>query len=166
MVARPYLIRTQKTCSYECGRKLSSEKLTGRHPKGHPAWNKGISVRLSPKSEFKKGSIPWNKNVKGLHHSPETEFKKGIIPINKMKIGSIIIRSGWHKSRQPRRYIKIKDDGNVTDWEYYARYVFKQYEPLRKGYVVWHIDGRSLNDNIENLEQISRAEALYRNRWG
>ena|SRR3990167_654594 len=32
---------------------------------GH-GWNKG-----------KKGSIPWNKNLKGIHLSPITEFKKG-----------------------------------------------------------------------------------------
>lgn len=31
-----------------------------------------------------KGSIPWNKNLKGLHLSPSTEFKKGVIPKNSM----------------------------------------------------------------------------------
>lgn len=38
--------------------------------KGHPQFN--FSDKL-----FKKGHKPWNKNLKGLHHSPKTEFKKG-----------------------------------------------------------------------------------------
>lgn len=31
----------------------------------------------SPTTEFKKGIIPWNKNLKGIHLNPETEFKEG-----------------------------------------------------------------------------------------
>jgi len=34
---------------------------------------------------FKKGTIPWNKNKKGIHLSKTTEFKKGMIPWNKGK---------------------------------------------------------------------------------
>lgn len=37
------------------------------------------------KSGFKKGNIPWNKGLKGLHHSPSTEWKKGNTPWNKGK---------------------------------------------------------------------------------
>ena len=31
----------------------------------------------SPETEFKKGLIPWNNNLKGIHLSPQSEFKKG-----------------------------------------------------------------------------------------
>lgn len=63
--------------------------------KGNIPWNKGVSVRHSPKTEFKKGMIPWNKGLKketdlrvlkiaqknkGMHLSLETEFKKGHDP--------------------------------------------------------------------------------------
>jgi hypothetical protein len=34
---------------------------------------------------FKKGYIPWNKGIKGIHFSPKTEFKKGVTPWNKGK---------------------------------------------------------------------------------
>ena len=42
--------------------------------KGHIPWNKGLKgIHLSKKTEFKKGS----------HYSPKTEFKKGQSPWNK-----------------------------------------------------------------------------------
>ena len=33
--------------------------------------------RRSPLTEFKKGLVPWNKDMKGIHLSPSSEFKKG-----------------------------------------------------------------------------------------
>lgn len=41
--------------------------------------------RVSLKTEFKKGTTPWNKGLKGIHLSPNTEFKKGSTPPNKGK---------------------------------------------------------------------------------
>ncbi len=42
-------------------------------------------IRNNPNTEFKKGSIPWNKNKKGIHLSSKTEFKKGQIAPQKGK---------------------------------------------------------------------------------
>lgn len=42
-----------------------------------PAWNKGKNLRLNPKGEFKKGNIPWNKDLGGIHLSQKSEFKVG-----------------------------------------------------------------------------------------
>jgi len=39
--------------------------------------NKCAKGNKPNKTSFKKGQIPWNKNIKGIHYSPETEFKKG-----------------------------------------------------------------------------------------
>ena len=41
-----------------------------------------MSGTRAPNRQFKKGSEPWNKGLKGTHFSPETEFKKGDIPWN------------------------------------------------------------------------------------
>jgi hypothetical protein len=35
--------------------------------------------------KYKRGHIPWNKGLSGLHLSPKSEFKKGMIPWNKGK---------------------------------------------------------------------------------
>lgn len=47
-------VRT-KYCSLDCRRKSM---------KGFIPWNKGLSVHLNPKNEFKKGNIPWTKGKK------------------------------------------------------------------------------------------------------
>ena len=52
------------------------------YKKGHPQYNTGRThfkkgQHYSLKTEFKKGNIPWNKNLKGIHLSPKSEFKKG-----------------------------------------------------------------------------------------
>ena len=107
--------------------------------------------------QFKKGNIPWNTGVKGLHHSPETEFKEGVlvgeahpswkggvqIPVN----DCAYLHDGANKRvRRPR---KIYEDvyGKIPD-----------------GYVVIHKDGNRYNDHYTNLEAISRAENLIRNQ--
>ena len=46
----------------------------------------------------------------------------------------------------------------------YARYLWEQvYGEIPRGYVVRHIDGNKFNDEIINLECISRAENLLKN---
>jgi hypothetical protein len=51
---------------------------------------------------------------------------------------------------------KIKERRKMTT---YARYVYGLHR-IPEGWVIWHIDGNSLNNNIENLECISRSELL------
>ena len=43
----------------------------------------------------------------------------------------------------------------------YARYVYGL-DRIPEGWVIWHIDGDPFNNNIENLECISRKELMIR----
>lgn len=110
---------------------------------------------------YKKGHIPWNKDKKGIRLSPKTEFKvdqyvgpnhpswkNGIqTPIN----DCIYLWQGKNvRVRRPRKVYE----------EYHGK--------IPKGYIIWHIDGNKYNDEIHNLEAISRAECVKRNskkRW-
>jgi len=66
--------------------------------------NKGKHHSLS--TEFKKGHIPWNRDIKRIHLSPKTEFKKGFIPWNKNKKGVMPIP--WNKGKSMPKEIKEK----------------------------------------------------------
>ena len=59
-----------------------------------------------------------------------------------------------------RKKGKIKE---IRKFTIYARYVYGL-DRIPEGWVIWHIDGNSLNNNIENLECISRDELLKRMR--
>lgn len=52
------------------------------------AWNKGIPMGEEAKKKSRishKGMKPWNTGKKGVHLSPKSEFKKGLIPWSKGK---------------------------------------------------------------------------------
>lgn len=104
---------------------------------------------------FKDGHATWNKGLKGLHHSPETEWKKGQPSDKKMPVGSVTIR---HRKREkhPRAFIKIAEP---SVWVYRARYVWEQANgPIPRGLVLHHRDRDPLNDALDNLVLLTRAE--------
>ena len=106
---------------------------------------------------FFKGLIPWNKGKKGIHLSPNTQFKKGQFVgqehpswkggVQRMKNDCVYIYTGNGKRERRPRLV----------WE-------AHYGEIPKGYLISHKDGDRYNDNIENLELITRAELLKRNR--
>lgn len=109
------------------------------------------------KGSFKKGQTPWNKGKEGFNPSPETQFKTGELVgkdhpswkggVHMVKNDCAHLWTGANKrARRPR----------VIYEEYYG--------PIPKGYVVIHIDGNRYNDDIGNLEAISRADNLKRNQ--
>jgi hypothetical protein len=128
--------------------------------KGQIPWNKNTKGVMKPnKTSFSKGLIPWNKELKGIHLSKKSEFKKGSIPKNKVKIGTIVIRNG-HKKRQAkkRRWIKIEEPNK---WILYANYIWIKYKKiLNKGMIIHHKDKNSLNDKINNLEELTRKDHM------
>jgi hypothetical protein len=106
------------------------------------------------KGDYRPGSEPWNKGLKGIHLSPRTEFKPG----NNMKaIGSFSLKK---RKGNPRRYIKVMADGSPK-WVLYSRYLWEQANgPLPFGHTLVYKDGDVLNDELSNLELVSISEML------
>ena len=107
--------------------------------------------------QFIKGLIPWNKGKKDFRPSPETEFKKGedhYGPTHPSWKGGV--------QNNKRDGVNLWVDGKRIRR---ARWVWEQHNgELPKGYVIFHKDGDKDNDHPNNLEAISRAELLKRNR--
>lgn len=106
--------------------------------------------------KFKKGHIPWNKDMKGFRPSPETEFKKGVHTME----NSTSWKGGIQRPKKDCAYLAIGTNKRVR----LPRKIYEDnYGPIPKGYVIWHIDGNKDNDDPDNLEAISRAESMKRN---
>jgi hypothetical protein len=102
---------------------------------------------------FKKGLIPWNKGMKGVHFSPDTEFKKGQKSNKRVPVGTITIRID--KNGTKRRWIKADEP---SKWVMYANHVWLcNGNEIPEGYFLHHIDGNSLNESIDNLCLVDRA---------
>lgn len=68
----------------------------GIYPRIKPPWNKNLKgLHLSPKTEFKKGGVPWNK---GIPHSEGTKEKIGL---------SLKGRTSWNTGKHLSERIKI-----------------------------------------------------------
>jgi hypothetical protein len=121
-------------------------------------------VRSSGRDElgrFVKNIRPWNKGKKGLNiGGKETQFKKGNLPHNTLYDGCVRIR---HHKRDNRDYQWIRiSKGN---WKMYSRYVWEQHNgKIPAAHIIVHKDGNTLNCDITNLEMISMAENIKRNR--
>ena len=113
----------------------------------------------SAKTMFTKGNASWNKGLKGLTNKSSTKFKKGHIPHNaKESDGAISIRKD--KNGTCYRFIRVA----LGKWYHYGRWVWEEKNgKIPKGMCLWHIDRDSLNDNIENLEVITRRDNIKRN---
>lgn len=111
-------------------------------------------------STFTRGTEPWNKGVKGLHLSPATEFKKGRVSLRHLPVGSIRVRED--KNGKQRSHIKVAEPNK---WELLAVVVYERaHGPVPAGMVVHHRDRDSLNDDINNLQAMTRAAHLSEHR--
>lgn len=83
-------------------------------------------------------------------------------------IGSTTIRKVRYgprrKKQKSRRYIKINDipfKNYGTNWIFFARYLWeKNNGPIPKGMWIVHLDGNTLNDDLENLSCMKRGDYL------
>lgn len=121
------MTRVIKICLI-CGIKFSTYYSTGKFCSKKCAieyWNKEIGPKY--RKVFKKGNIPWNKGLKGIHLSlrtefkkgnpaPKTAFKKGYIPWHKgKKCPQLSLAKIGHKvSKETREKISEKNKGNIA----------------------------------------------------
>lgn len=102
------------------------------------------------KGTFKKGHVPWNAGVKGIHLHPGTEFKKGDMVgkdsyswkggVQFIKNDCVYLNVG--ANQRVRRPKKIYEDA---------------FGAIPKGYILYHLDRDAHNDDLDNLIAIPRA---------
>lgn len=81
---------------------------------------------------------------------------------NKLPVGTVTVRTRHSRGGEQRAYIKINEP-NI--WILRARYVWQQHHgEIPPGMAIHHRDGDKLNDSIENLELVSKAEHIDKHR--
>ena len=135
-------------------------------------WKANISATLkgrrnSMRTEFARGHIPFNKGTKGLTKANKTSFKKGNLPANYIG-GYKICKDGLYIRVGKQTYSYKDKFGNkikVGKYESLARKKWRdEFGEIPKGMIVFHKDGDVYNDNLDNLELISRRELLKKNQ--
>lgn len=105
---------------------------------------------------FRKGSIPWNRGIKGYMGANKTSFKKGNIPPNYKPVGSErLAKDGYIE-------VKVKDPNK---WELKHRLIYRKHHgEIPKGHNVIFADRNKRNFDIDNLILVSRAQMLVLNK--
>jgi len=119
-----------------------------------------VRERFKAMTQFRKGQTPFNKGIKGIHHSPATEFKPGHRSANTKYDGCIRIRH--HKrSKHPMKFIRL----DKMVWVPLHRHLWeKKHGPIPPGSLIIFKDGNSMNCKLSNFQLISKAENAMRNR--
>jgi hypothetical protein len=128
----------------------------------------GITGRLvgleykGPRMCFQPGHAPINKGRKMKPETFEkcarTMFRQGKLPKNTKPIGTEICRADgywWVKTAQPNAWVQK----HRLLWE-------QANGPIPPGMLVIFKDGNPNNICLDNLEIITRKQAVTRNRWG
>lgn len=113
---------------------------------------------------FKPGNIPFNKGKKmtpeQYKKAKHTFFKKGHLPANTAERDGVI-RVRKDNSGREYKYIRL----GLGVWELYHKYRWELFRgKIPNGYCLWFKDRNPLNCLLPNLELITRAENLRRNR--
>lgn len=106
-------------------------------------------------TQFKKGHVPWDKGMRGLHlpGSEKGQFKKGHQPKNTKHDGASVIRR--KRGGKPYRWIRVA----LGKWKQYHVYLWERvYGPVPKGNIIIFADDDTLNVTLENLRCITRAQ--------
>lgn len=112
-------------------------------------------------TRFSKGSVPWNKGTKGVIKANSGSFQKGRTADIRFSVGDTTVRID-KKNGKSRTWIKVSDNHHSSyDWRLRAVVVWEEvHGTIAKGFVVHHKDRNTLNDALDNLELLSRADHL------
>lgn len=120
-------------------------------------WRHNIPSKRTYVGVFEKGSIPWNKDTKGLVKANSGSFKKGSIPPNQRELGSEIVDKDG--------YVKVKVSETPHTWELKQRVIWEQTNgKIPEGYVIIFGDKDKFNFDIDNLICVSRNQLLRLNQ--
>ncbi|MCW8829976.1 MAG: HNH endonuclease [Gammaproteobacteria bacterium] len=132
------------------------------------AFMKNHKITCGRTGQFEKGNIPWTAGTAGTGVCKPNSgcFKKGDVPANRNELGAerICSKDGYVlvKINEPNPYT-----GAPTRYRAKQLVIWEQHNgPIPKGMIVTFIDGDKLNCDIDNLELITKAENLQRNRIG
>ena len=108
---------------------------------------------------FQEGIVPWNKGTKGVMKANTGSFKPGRDNGRQLPVGAIRVRTD--KTGRRRAWVKLRDTRHPSDWELWAVVVWRKANgELPTDHLVHHRDGNALNDRLDNLQAVSRAEHL------
>lgn len=111
-------------------------------------------------SQFSKGALPWNKNLRGYMGKNKTSFKKGNLPANTLYDGAVTIRID-NDTGISYKWIRL----GQNKWRELHRHIWeKRYGKVPKGFVLRFKDGNSMNVTLNNIELISRSAHLKKNK--
>lgn len=106
---------------------------------------------------FAKGSVPFNKGLKGIRYSIPTEFVKGSMPHNYKPVGT-------ERFSKDYWYIKVADS---KKWRAKHNIIWEQQNgPIPSNHVVIFLDSNIDNFAIDNLALITRSDLLRMNKNG
>ena len=147
-----------------CGNRFDREK-SGKRPIrfcSQTCYHKWAKNNSAYRGTFPKKHEPWNKDVKGIHLSPKSEYKKGRDSEKWLPVGSETIRQHHHEKNE-RVWVKVAEP---SVWKLRAVYNWEaQNGSVPKGSVVHHKDRDSLNDSLDNLQVMTRAEHINEHRY-
>lgn len=123
-----------------------------------------VGSRASRATEFRPGEhrSPRTEFRRGERRGQNTEFKRGILAHNKLPLGSVRVRVEANTGLR-RAWVKVAEP-NV--WRKRAMVAWESVNgPLPRGHVVHHRDRDSLNDEIDNLVALTRAQHVEEHRF-
>lgn len=99
---------------------------------------------------------PATEIVAGQRLSPRTEFKAGQTAHNRLEVGAVTIRQPTSIDRNQRAWVKVAEPNK---WKKRAVVVWEKANgAVPRGWVVHHRDRNALNDDIGNLQAMSRGD--------
>jgi hypothetical protein len=137
----------------------STKKVWWLCKKGHE-WREKVYLQdRSQGCPFCQEENPHKKSKNRFGISAFRGFYKPRVKGNDSQSSPLQVQTTFEEKKTIRVKGKIKECRKMTS---YARYVYGL-DRIPEGWVIFHIDGDPLNNNIENLECISRSELLRRN---